>query len=145
MFIGVCSVFIGLCMMLMVVSLLTPWSALSFMRVLAAVQWGLGGVAMCMMCRALWRWGRTMLYKKITLDENGVDFRLGTKKNPAHALISWSDIQSIEQKRRMGNNVEFTVRGADGEYGQFTGLSFFRPRHVAKLIAERAGVPITNL
>ena len=53
MFIGVCSVFIGICMMLMVVSLLTPWSALSFMRVLAAVQWGLGGVAMCMMCRAL--------------------------------------------------------------------------------------------
>ena len=38
--IGVCSVFIGICMVLMVFSVLTPLSAISFMRVLAAAQWG---------------------------------------------------------------------------------------------------------
>jgi hypothetical protein len=54
---GIISVFMGICMMLMEVSLLFPLSAITFMRVFAAIQWGLGGFLMCMMCPWLWKWG----------------------------------------------------------------------------------------
>ena len=44
---GIISVLMGICMMLMVFSLLFPLNAITFMRVLAAVQWGLGGFLQC--------------------------------------------------------------------------------------------------
>jgi hypothetical protein len=142
-FVGICSVFIGICMMFIVISVLTPWSALSFMRVLAAVQWGLGGVAMCAMCPALWKWGRGMLHKKVRLDEHGADFSLGTSKDPCHVFLRWDLIESIVQKR-VGGAQQFTVTASDGSYAQFTSYTFFRPRHVARLIAERAGKAIQS-
>ena len=54
---GVISVGLGICMMLIVFTLLFPLSAITFMRVLAAAQWGLGGFLMCMMLPWVWKWG----------------------------------------------------------------------------------------
>jgi len=142
-FVGICSAFIGVCMMFMIVTLLTPWSALSFMRVLGAVQWALGGLMMCMMCPALWKWGQAMLHKTVKLDEQGADFSLGTSKDPRHVFLPWEQIESVVHKR-VGNAQQFTVTASDGSYAQFTSYTFFRPRHVARLISERAGKPIQS-
>lgn len=142
--VGVCSAFIGVCMMLMIVSLLTPLSAISFMRVLAAVQWGLGGFLMCILCPALWKWGRGMLEKRVILDERGVDFNLGTRKSPQELLMAWGQVTRVQQKR-VGNAQQFTVTGADGSYASFTSYTFFRPRRVARLIAVRAGIEIQKV
>jgi hypothetical protein len=141
---GVCSAFIGVCMMLMIFSLLTPISAISFMRVLAAAQWALGGLLMCLMCPALWKWGLQMMRKKVKLDERGVDFSLGTKKEPIELFMEWAQVASVKQKR-VGNARQFTITGADGSYAQFNSYTFFRPRHVAKMIAERAGLVVQKV
>lgn len=139
--IGICSLFIGLCMVLMVFSVLTPLSEFSFMRVLAAAQWGLGGVMMCYMCPALWKWGQTLASHKVKLDERGVDFKLGTKKKPLELFMAWDNVASIEQKR-VGNAKQFTIKGKDGSVARFSSYTFVRPKRVARMIAERAGQTI---
>jgi hypothetical protein len=141
MLMGVCAAFIGICMMLMVISVLSPLSAISFMRVLAAAQWGLGGFMMCYLCKSLWQIGRRMAHKKVKLDERGADFTLGTKKQPIELFMEWSDVASVTQKR-VGNIQEFTVTGKDGSFARFNSYSFVRPKKVAHLIAERAGQTI---
>jgi hypothetical protein len=139
--IGVCSLFIGICMMLMVISMFTPLSALSFMRVLAAAQWGLGGFMMCYMCPWLWKWARVMASHTVKLDERGVDFNLGTKRKPIELFMAWTEIVSVQQKR-VGNAQQFTITGTDGSYASFSSYTFFRPKKVARMIAERVGQTI---
>jgi len=144
MFMGICALFIGLCMMLMVVSFFIPTSALSFGRVLAALQWGLGGLIMCLMCPWLWKWGSRMINFKVKLDQRGADFNLGTKKKPRELFMAWEQMVSFQQKR-VGNAQEFTILGADGSRASFTSNTFFRPKKVARMIAERAGLTIQKV
>jgi hypothetical protein len=139
--IGVCSLFIGICMVLMVFSLVFPVSAISFMRVLAAAQWGLGGIMFCYMCPALWKWGLGMMHKKVKLDERGADFTLGTKKKPVDLFMAWDEIVAVKQKRA-GNAQQFTIQGTQDSYVQFSSYTFFRAKHVARMIAERVGQTI---
>jgi hypothetical protein len=139
--IGVCSVFIGICMVLMVFSVLTPLSAISFMRVLAAAQWGLGGVLFVYMCPALWKWGTGMMHKRVKLDERGADFSLVTKKKPVVLFMAWDDIVAVKQQR-VGNAQQFTIQGTEGSFVQFSSYTFFRPKRVARMIAERVGQTI---
>jgi hypothetical protein len=138
---GIISVFMGVCMMLMVVSMLFPVSAITFMRVLAAAQWGLGGLMMCMMCPWLWKWGARMLNFNVKLDARGVDFNLGTKKQPGELFMAWEQVVAVQQKR-VGNLQEYTIVGKDGSRATYTSYTFFRSKHVARTIAERAGLTI---
>lgn len=139
--VAIVSAFLGVCMMLMVVSVLTPLSAISFMRVLAAVQWGLGGVMFCLMCPSLCQWCLRMLHYKIQLDEKGAEFLLGTRTKPQELFMPWAQITRIEQKR-VNNAQQFTITAQDGSYAQFNSYTFFRPGHAARMVAERAGLAI---
>jgi len=138
---GIISVFLGICMMLMVVSLLFPLSAITFMRVLAAAQWGLGGFLMCMMLPYAWKWGRRMLSAHVKLDARGVDLNLGTKKKPVEMFVEWDQVASVEQKR-VGKIWEFTITAKDGSWARYTTNTFFRSKRVARMIAERAGLTV---
>jgi hypothetical protein len=138
---GVASVFMGLCMLLMAGSQVFPVSAITFMRVLAAAQWGVGGLMMCMMCPWLWSWGTRMLNFNVKLDARGVDFNLGTKKQPSKLFMAWEQVAAVEQKR-VGNVQECTIVGKDGSRASYNSFTFFRPKHVARMIAERAGLTI---
>ena len=138
---GICSMFIGLCMELMVFSLLFPLTALSFLKVLAALQWGLGGLMMCLLCPWLWKWSSRMINFNVRLDERGVDFNLGTNKKPQELFMAWEHVVSVQQKR-VGNAQEFTILGTDGSRATFSSYTFFRPRKVARMIAERAGLTV---
>lgn len=136
---SVSALFIGICMVFMVISLLFPVNLISFVRVIAAAQWGLGAITMMYMCPALWKWTMAMAHKRVKLDARGADFTLGTKKKPVGVFLSWESIVSVVQSRT-ANTRQFTVTANDGSYAQFTSATFFRAKHVARLIAERAGV-----
>jgi hypothetical protein len=138
---GVLSVGLGICMMLMVYSLLFPLRAITFMRVLAAAQWGLGGFLMCMMLPWAWKWGTRMLSMHVKLDGRGVDLNLGTKKKPVEMFVEWDQLASVEQKR-LGKIWEFTITAKDGSWASYTTNTFFRSKRVARMIAERAGLTV---
>jgi len=142
--VAIVSAFLGVCMMLMIISVLTPLSAISFMRVLAALQWGLGGVMFCFMCPALCQWCLRMLHVQLKLDEKGADFLLGTRKKPEELFMPWEQILRVEQKR-VGNVQQFTVTARDGSIAQFNSYTFFRPARAARIIAERAGLTVQKL
>jgi len=138
---SIASAFIGICMFLIAIPLIFPVHNLTFMRALGAAQWALGGVAMMTMCPALWKWTRAMLHKCVKLDARGVDFQLGTTKNPAQVFLPWDQISSVQQKR-VGSVRQFTITAQDGSYAQFNSSTFFRPKRVARLVAGRAGLTI---
>lgn len=142
--VAIASAFLGVCMMLMVFSELTPLSALSFSRVLGALQWGLGGLMFILMCPSLCQWSLRMLFYKIKLDEKGADFQLGTKKKPDELFLPWEQIVRVEQKR-VGNIPQFKVTASNAGSAQWTAYTFFRATHAARMVAERAGLPIQKV
>jgi len=137
---AICLFFAG-CMVLLAISMLIPLSAIGFMRVLGAAQWGLGGLCMGLMCPWLWKRGMQMAQHRVTLDARGVDFKMGTKKKPIGVFLPWEQVSAIKHER-VGNAQQYTVEGSDGSYARFTSYTFFRPKKVARLIAERTGLAI---
>ncbi len=135
------SLCIGVCMVFAAIPLVFPLNHMTFLRGMGAVQWSFGGVMMVMMCPGLWKWAMGMAHRKVVLDARGIDFVLGTKKQPIELSMPWEQVASV-QKARAGNAMEFTVQGRDGSFARFTSYSFFRPRRVARLIAERAGLTV---
>ena len=49
------------------------------------------------------------------------------------------------RRRRGGRSQRFWVLGKDGSQAMFTSYTFFRPKKVARLIGERAGVEIQKI
>jgi hypothetical protein len=138
---GIIAVPMGICMVLEGGSLLFPLNAITFLAVLAAAQWILGGFLMSMMLPWAWKWGTRMLSVNVKLDARGVDLNLGTKKKPVEMFVAWDQVASVQQKR-LGKIWEFTIVAKDGSWASYTTNSFFRSKRVARTIAERAGLTI---
>ncbi len=141
---GIVAVPLGICMVLEGGSLLFPVSAITFMAALAAAQWILGGFMMCMMLPWAWKWGARMLGFKVKLDARGVNFNLAPKKQPSGMFMAWEQVASVQQKR-VGKIWEYTIFGKDGSWATYTTYTFFRPGHVARMIAARAGLTIQKV
>jgi hypothetical protein len=139
MILAVAFLILGVCMMLMAISLLIPMTDFTFMRALGALQWGLGGFAMTLGCPSLWKWARQLAAHRITMDARGIDFQMGTRKKPIQLFMESSNLASIE---RVGNTQQFSVKGKDGSYATFSSSTFLRPQKIARLLAARAGVTI---
>jgi hypothetical protein len=133
--------FFAVCMFFGMISQLVPLSALSVARGFGALQWAVGALSMGLMCPWLWKLGRTMAGYRVRLDTRGVDFNLGTKKQPSELFLAWEQIAAIKHKR-IGNAQQYWVQGTDGSEATFSSYTFFRPKKVASLIAARAGLPI---
>lgn len=143
----VCSIAVaimGVCMLLMVFSLLFLQGSINFGNVIAASQWGLGALSMLLMCRWVWNMGRAMAEYRIKLESRGITFNLGTKKRPSDLFLPWDQITAIK-RQRIGNTQQFSVEARDGSEARFSAYTFFRPRTVALQIAERAGLGIQIL
>jgi hypothetical protein len=138
---GIVAVPMGICMVLEGGSLLFPLNAITFVAVVAAGQWILGGFLMSMMLPWVWKWGTRMLSANVKLDARGVDINLGTKKKPVQMFVAWDQVASVQQKR-LGKIWQFTIVAKDGSWVSYTTNSFFRSKHVARTIAERAGLTI---
>jgi hypothetical protein len=91
----------------------------------------------------LWSLGRTMAYAQAHLDSRGVDFLLGTKKNPQQDFFAWDQIATIQ--RDTGWKHSYTVRAKDNRSMQFNMFNFFRPAAVAHQIAAHAGQSIQQI
>jgi len=131
------------CMVLMVISRLFLSGALNGSLALSAIEWGVAALAMGFMCPRLWALGRAMAGYQVDLDGRGVKFSLGTKKKPAELFLAWDQIAAIKY-RRTGNVQQCWVEGTDGSEATFSSYTFFRPKKVARMIAERAGLAIAK-
>jgi hypothetical protein len=136
--------FMGVCMLLMVVSLLFLQGPFSFVNLIGALQWSLGALVMLLMCPWLWNKGRAMAEYQVKLDPRGVTFNLGTKKKPSDLFLPWDQISAIK-RRRIGNAQQFWVEAKDGSEARFSSYTFFRPKNVACMIAERTGLTVQDL
>ena len=133
--------FMSIGMVLMVFSLIFPTSELNGDRGWGAVQWGIAALALGYMCPRLWNLGQAMAAYQVYLDGRGVTFNLGTKKEPAELFLAWDQIAAIKYKR-VGNVQQCRIEGTDGSEAKFSSYTFFRPKKVACMIAERAGLAI---
>ena len=132
------------CMVLMVFSLVFPLNALTVSRVGGTVNWTVGALAMSYMCVRLWNLAHDMAGYQVYLDGRGVAFSLGTKNKPAELFMPWEHISAVKRKRS-GNVQQYWVETTDGSEARFSSYTFFRPRKVATIIAERAGLVIERV
>lgn len=68
-------------------------------------------------------------------------FNLGTKKKPADLFLAWGKVAAIKFKR-VANVQQCLVEGTDGSEARFSSYTFFRPKKIARMISERAGLAI---
>ena len=135
---SIVSAFFAVCMALMVFSVFSSGGGANLYN---AFWWGLGALAFGSGCPWLWNLSLGMAVYKVTLDSRGVTFNLGTKKRPSDLFLAWDQIAAIKHKR-VGNAQNYYVLGKDGSEAIFSSYTFFRPKKVARLIAERAGLAI---
>jgi hypothetical protein len=120
---------------------LFPLRSLTFDRFAAASLLSLGAWFMALSYVFLFRQGRILGYCSVLLDSIGVYFRLGGASNSREVFLPWHGIAAVHHKR-IPEGQRFTVLGTDTSTVTFTSNCFYRPRKVARLIAERAGLPI---
>ena len=139
----ICSIlfaFLAVCMVLMVFSVFSSGGS-SGGNLFSAVRWGLGALVFGYGCLRFWKLSRAMANYRVMMDSRGVTFNLGTKKQPSDLFLAWDQIAAIRHKR-VGNAQQYYVLGRDGSEARFSSYTFFRPKKVARLIAERTGLPI---
>jgi hypothetical protein len=120
-----------------------PLGALDQNRFAAGALWGFGAWLMAMSQVFLWRQGEVMSHCSVVLDARGAHFRVGNTANDKEVFMPWSRIEAVHYKR-FENAQKFTILGTDSSTVTFTSFSFYRPKRVARLIAERAGLPLVR-
>jgi hypothetical protein len=128
------------CMVPMVFSVFSSGGS-SGGNLFSALRWGLAALVFGYGCPRLWTLARAMAHHRAMLDSRGVMFNLGTKKQPSDLFLAWDQIAAIRHKR-VGNAQQYLVIGRDGSEARFSSYTFFRPKKVARLIAERTGLAI---
>ena len=136
--------FIGVCMLVMALASLFPGNGFSASGLWNALSWAVGALAMIYLCAGSWRLGRDMAGFEVQLNNQGVSFKLGSRKKPAALFIPWDQITAV-RRRRVGNVQKFQVEAKNGDEARFSSYTFFRPKKVARMIAERAGLTMQNL
>ena len=134
---------ISLCMVVVALMSFLPFGALNLDRFAAGTLWGLGAWLMAMSQVYLWRQGNLMTRCSILLDTDGACFRIANANNGKEVFMPWNGIEAVRYKR-IENLQKFTILGTDTSTVTFTSYSFYRPRRVARLIAERAGLPLVR-
>jgi len=136
--------FIAVCMAIFDISTFSISGPFAFYAWKSFCYWLAGALAFGYGCPRLWKLARAMAVHQVQMDGRGVNFILGTKKKPAVLFLLWDQIASIKQKR-IGHAQQFYVQSKAGSEARFSSYTFFRPRKVARMIAERAGVAIQKI
>jgi hypothetical protein len=89
----------------------------------------------------LWRLGRLMGESFVRLDSHGAHFKLDTIKDGGETFLAWEEIAAVQYKR-IGGEQKVIVLGSGDVSAIFNSNAFYRPRKVAQLIADRAGLPV---
>jgi len=133
-------VMVVFCIAVLVESLSPP----SGSGLLNAVWCAFAALSFGVLCIRLWKLGRDMMSFQVVLDQSGVNFHLGTTQKPVEMFVAWDQIASIK-RRRAGNSQQYFVARKDGAAIRFTSYTFFRPKKVARLIAQWSGVAIEKM
>ena len=141
---GVCAILIALGMALETISLFFIQHGHIFLRLLAGLQWGLGGVSIAAIGVAFWKFALRAGFHQVRLEPDGVHFRLGTRHKPFEASFAWDQISAVSHQLRPDNHYIF-IAGKDGSQVNYTGYDIFRYKKLAHLIAARANLPLTEL
>ena len=141
---GVISLFMALCMGILVLVTLFPLRGFTFQRLTDVFWWAMGTLAFGAMGPGLWQVGAGMAFSQVRQDGQGVAFRLGTRKRPVERFFPWDQVAAVWHKRK-GNAQYYGVQGLDGKSVEFSSYAFLRPRKLARLIAAQAGKPIQEL
>jgi hypothetical protein len=139
----ICSIgaaIISVCMVLMVFSIFSSGGGISG-NLYNFFWWSAGALAFGYGCPRLWKLARAMANYKVTMDSRGAIFNLGTRKQPSDLFFPWDQIAAIRHKR-VGNAQQYWVIGNNGSEARFSSYTFYRPKKVARLIAERTGLAI---
>jgi hypothetical protein len=134
---------ISVCMAIVALTYFLPFGALNLDRFAAGALWGLGAWLMAMSLVFLWRQGHLMASCSVLLDTKGVYFRIANASNSKEVFMPWNGIEAVHYKR-IENTQKFTILGSDTSTVTFTSYSFYRPKRVARLIAENAGLPLVR-
>lgn len=110
--------------------------AVAFLCAIAA--WLMGAT-----CVYLWRLGRMMGESFVRLDSYGAHFKLNCMKDSREIFLAWEDIGAVHYKRIAGKQ-KVIVLGNGEVSAIFNSNVFYRPRKVAQLIADRAGLPVVR-
>ena len=141
---GVCAILIALSMVLEACALFFIQHGHIFLRVLPGLQWGLGGVSIAAIGQAFWRFALRSGFHQVRFEPGGVHFRLGARKKPFEASFAWSQISAVIHQLRPDNHYVF-ILGKDGSRMNYTAYDIFRYKKLARLIATRADLPLTEL
>ena len=104
---------------------------------------GLGAWLMAMSQVYLWRQAKLDGALLGSARQHGAHFRLGNTRRRKEVFMPWNGIEAVHYKR-IQNTQKFTILGTDTSTVTFTSYSFYRPKRVAHLIAERAGLPLVQ-
>jgi len=132
---------ISVCMAIVALMYFFPFGALNLDRFAAGALWALGAWLMAMSQVFLWRQGHLMASCSVLLDARGVYFRIASATNSKEVFMPWNGIEAVHYKR-IESQQKFTILGTDTSTVSFTSYSFYRPKRVARLIAEHAGLPL---
>jgi hypothetical protein len=141
---GVSAILIAFGMALEACSLFFIQHGHIFLRILAGLQWGLGGVSMAAIGLAFWKFALRSGFHQVRFEADRVHFRLGTRKKPLEASFAWNQISAVSHQLRPDNHYIF-ILGKDGSQVNYTAYDIFRYKKLARLIATRANVPLTEL
>jgi hypothetical protein len=134
---------ISVCMAIVALTYFFPLGGLNMDRSAAGALWGLGAWLMAMSLVFLWRQGHLMASCSVLLDTRGAYFRIANANNGKEVFMPWNGIEAVHYKR-IENQQKFTILGSDTSTVTFTSYSFYRPKRVARLIAEHAGLPLVR-
>ena len=135
---------IGAGMLVVALTQLFPDNGFHLSALWSALTWVVAGLSMLYLCARFWQLGRNMAGYQVQLDPLGVSFKLGTRKKPSDLVMPWDEISAVK-RRRIGNAQQFWVQGKTGSEARFSSYTFFRPKKVARMIAERAGLTIQKI
>jgi len=140
---SVASLIISLSMLFVALTTVFPLSAMNLDRFAQGALWVLGAWLMAMSQVFLWRQGNLMAHSSVLLDSYGAHFKLDNVNDAEEVFMPWNGIAAVHYKR-IPNAHKFTILGADTSTVTFTSHAFYRPKRVAQLIAERAGLPLVR-
>jgi len=141
---GGISLFLALCMGILVLATLFPLHGFTFQRFTSLFWWAMGTLVFGGMGPGLWQIGFQLAFAQARMDPRGVAFRLGTRRKPVERFFPWAQTAAVWHKR-VGNAQYYGLQGVDGQTVQFSSYTFLRPRKLARTLAARAGRPLQEL
>jgi hypothetical protein len=138
---GVLSFVFAFGTLVLTLTIIFPLHAYTWPRAASILEWGFGTMFSALLGLNMLAQSFKMAHSKASLDERGVDFRLGTRNHSVEVFFAWDQIAAVKYKRMAGNNY-YAVVGKDNRHIEFTAYNFFRPKKLASQIAACAGQTI---